>query len=195
MNNERNIILRAKKGDSSAFSYLMQKYEKGLEIYVSNLLSEISTGYNALEQAEEPKDICQEAFHRAFNNIESFNLDYEFSTWLFNIAKNITIDYARKRKLPITSKDNDDIHSTNINIGGGVKNSPEDLLITNQEYGRLIEIIEGLDEKYKEVAKLRFIKEYAYDEIAAETGLEINTVRTRIRRAKEQLWAIINKNK
>lgn len=195
MNNEKDIIKKAQNGDSSAFSYLMQKYEKGLNIYVTNLVCEISIAANNTEQAEEPKDICQEAFHKAFHNISTYNPNYEFSTWLFNIAKNIAIDYSRKKKLPVKNKGNDDSHSISINIGDGIKNSPEDLLIKSQEYKRLLEIIDNLDDKYKEIARLRFIKEYAYDEIAAETGLEINTVRTRIKRAKEQLWAIINKAK
>ena len=73
------------------------------------------------------------------------------------------------------------------NIGGGLKNSPEDKLISAQEYRSLIEMIESLDEKYREPARLRFIKEYEYNEIAQELNLELNTVKTRLKRAKEIL--------
>ena len=192
MNNEKDIIDKAKNGDSSAFSFLMSKYEKGLSVYVSNLLNELGAN-NISEQAEEPKDICQEAFHKAFQSINYYDPSYEFSTWLFSIAKNLVIDYTRKRKLPVNSSEDSKNQAERINIGRGIKDSPEDLLIMNQEYDRLIENIESLDEKYRTVAELRFIKEYAYDEIATETGLEINTVKTRIRRAKEQLASIIKK--
>ena len=60
-------------------------------------------------------------------------------------------------------------------------------LISAQEYRSLIEMIDSLDEKYREPARLRFIKEYEYNEIAKELNLELNTVRTRLKRAKELL--------
>ena len=106
MSNEQEIINKAKSGDSASFFFLMNKYEKGLNVYVSKLLNEIGTINNFAEQAEEPKDICQEAFHKAFQNIKNYDPKYEFSTWLFSIARNLVIDYTRKRKLPINSSDN-----------------------------------------------------------------------------------------
>ena len=69
----------------------------------------------------------------------------------------------------------------------GVSKSPEDEYISMQSLSEVMGRIKSLEPKYREVAELRFIKELAYDEIATLTGLPLNTVRTRIRRAREQL--------
>ena len=62
------------------------------------------------------------------------------------------------------------------------------LLCKNETgYKNLIKLINSLEEKYRKPAELRFIKEYAYDEIAQELNLELNTVKTRLKRAKELL--------
>ena len=60
-------------------------------------------------------------------------------------------------------------------------------MISNQEYSILLSHIEELDEKYCNVAKMRFINDLAYEEIAQKLDLPLNTVRTRLKRAKEML--------
>lgn len=191
---DRELINLAIKGHQEAYTALVDKYSTRLTIYISEFLSGARANDNLVEQAEEPKDICQEAFHRAFLKINDYNPQYEFSTWLFNIAKNVAIDYMRKRKIPASGKEIQENGNEAHAIGGSVNNSPEDDMIVAQEYQRLIELIERLDDKYREVAQLRFINEYAYDEIAKELDLQLNTVRTRIKRAKDQLIELIKRD-
>lgn len=191
---DRELITMAIRGQQEAYTALVERYSKGLTMYISEFLSGSKSNDNFVEQAEEPKDICQEAFHRAFLKISDYNPQYEFSTWLFNIARNVAIDYMRKRKIPASGKEIDDSNSEVHSTSSGINISPEEEMIVEQEYKRLIELIERLDDKYREVAKLRFINEYAYDEIAKELDLQLNTVRTRIKRAKEQLIELIKKD-
>lgn len=188
---DRELVFLAIQGKQEAYTELMERYRKALYTYVQEFLSGIKNKNGNMEQAEEPQDICQEAFHRAFHNLESYNPAYEFSTWIFNIARNIAIDYSRKRKITTESKISHEKAAEFTDIVGGLKNSPEDKLISAQEYQQLIRHIDNLPDKYREIARLRFIKEYAYDEIAVEMNLRINTVRTRIKRAKEQLMELI----
>lgn len=188
---DKELILLAREGRQEAYTLLMERYRTGLYTFVQEFLSGIRRSEPNAEQAEEPQDICQEAFHRAFHNLESYNPNYEFSTWLFNIARNVAIDYLRRQKIIIGKKISHD-HTGEIQfLEGGEPNSPEDKLISAEEYRQLIHLIDNLDEKYREIARMRFIKEYAYDEIARETNLQLNTVRTRIKRAKEQLTELI----
>lgn len=181
---DRELIKLAQQGEQKAFTALMERYGKGLLVHIAEQLS----GYdmNGTEMAEEPEDICMEAFHKAFANINNYNPDYEFSTWLYNIGRNTAIDYSRKRRIAmeagLSSKE-----SPSLANYGSPKNSPEDKMISNQEYSRLLGYIEELDEKYRSVARMRFINEYAYEEIAQKLNLPLNTVRTRVKRAKEQL--------
>lgn len=181
---DRELVKMAQEGEQKAFSVLMERYEKGLLAHIVEHLSVHSA--NDTEAAEEPQDICLVAFHKAFANIGSYNPTYEFSTWLYNIGKNAAIDYSRKRKLAIEAGMSAE-KSDGIANYGTPKNSPEDKLISNQEYSILLRYIEELDDKYRSVATMRFIDELAYEEIAQKLDMPLNTVRTRLKRAKEQL--------
>ena len=187
------LINSALHGDQAAYALLVQRYREGLTLYVNEFVGNLKNAEGIIELAEEPQDIVQEAFHKAFQALETYSPQYRFSTWLFNIARNIAIDYARKRKITIgASLTPDNIH-TLANIGSGVRNSPEDKLISSQEYRTLIEMINSLEPKYREPAILRFIKEYEYNEIAQELNLGLNTVKTRLKRAKEILMKMLSK--
>ena len=184
---DAQLVSSALEGYQSAYTLLMERHKEPLRLYVNEFIVHLKNSEGIIELAEEPQDIVQEAFQKAFQALPSYNPQYKFSTWLFNIARNIAIDYARKRKISIGGNITPDSFQTLANIGSGIRNSPEDKMISSQEYRSLIEIISSLDEKYREPAILRFIKEYEYNEIAQELNLELNTVKTRIRRAKELL--------
>ena len=187
------LINSALHGDQAAYALLVQRYREGLTLYVNEFVGNLKNAEGIIELAEEPQDIVQEAFHKAFQALETYSPQYRFSTWLFNIARNIAIDYARKRKITIgASLTPDNIH-TLANIGSGIRNSPEDKLRRSQEYRTLIEMINSLEPKYREPAILRFIKEYEYNEIAQELNLGLNTVKTRLKRAKEILMKMLSK--
>ena len=184
---DAQLVSAALEGDQSAYTLLMERHKDPLRLYVNEFIVHLKNSDGIIELAEEPQDIVQEAFQKAFQALPTYNPQYKFSTWLFNIARNIAIDYARKRKISIGANITPDNFHTLANIGSGIRNSPEDKMISSQEYRSLIEIISSLDEKYREPAILRFIKEYEYNEIAQELNLELNTVKTRIKRAKELL--------
>lgn len=181
------LVKAAMEGDQNAYTSLVERYREGLSLYVAEFVGNIRNADGIPEFAEEPQDIVQEAFQKAFQALGNYNPQYKFSTWLFNIARNIAIDYARKRKISIGSNLNPDNIRNFANIGSGIRNSPEDKLISSQEYRNLIGLINSLDEKYRGPAILRFLKEYEYNEIAQELNLELNTVKTRLKRAKELL--------
>ena len=183
----KELIASAIAGDQTAYTLLMQKHKEGLTLYVNELVGTLKNSDGIIELAEEPQDIVQEAFHKAFQALPTYNPQYKFTTWLYNIARNIAIDYARKRKISIGANLTPDNLKDIANIGSGIKNSPEDKLISSQEYRTLIEMIESLDEKYRKPAVLRFLMEYEYNEIAQELNLELNTVKTRLKRAKDML--------
>ena len=183
----QELISSAIAGDQSAYTLLMQKHKEGLTLYVQEFIGTLKNSDGIIELAEEPQDIVQEAFHKAFQALPTYNPQYKFTTWLYNIARNIAIDYTRKRKISIGANLTPDNLKDIANIGSGIKNSPEDKLISSQEYRTLIEMIDSLDEKYRKPAILRFLREYEYNEIAQELNLELNTVKTRLKRAKELL--------
>lgn len=184
---DSRLVQWAIEGDQNAYTLLMHRHREGLILYVNEIVGNLKNSDGIIELAEEPQDIVQEAFHKAFQALPTYNPQYKFSTWLYNIARNIAIDYTRKRKISIGANLTPENIKDFANIGGGIRNSPEDKLISTQEYRSLIDMIASLDEKYREPATLRFLKEYEYNEIAQELNLELNTVKTRLKRAKEIL--------
>ncbi|MDP2267613.1 MAG: sigma-70 family RNA polymerase sigma factor, partial [Deltaproteobacteria bacterium] len=82
-------VNRASGGDQAAFGLLMRKYHQPLYFHVLRMVH-----YRDLVE-----DLLQEIFAKTFDNIHSFNPTYAFSTWLYRIATNHTIDYLRKKKL------------------------------------------------------------------------------------------------
>jgi RNA polymerase sigma-70 factor (ECF subfamily) len=182
---DRELVKRAKEGEQRAFTVLMERYGKGLALHIGEYMANCRSC--GMEMAVEAEDICQEAFHKAFAGIRSYNEQYEFSTWLYTIGKNCVIDYTRKRKILVDAGITADVGDSLSNYGGEMENSPEDEMISNQEYSILLKYISELGEKYRSIAMMRFINELAYEEIAQKLDMPLNTVRTRLKRAKEML--------
>lgn len=182
---DRELVALAQSGEQKAFAKLMERYGKGLALHISEYISGCRSG--GLEMAEEPVDICQEAFQKAFSGISGYDPKYEFSTWLYAIGKNCAIDYIRKRRVSVEAGFGGEGGDGISNYGSELENSPEDDMISNQEYSILLGYIDGLGDKYRRVAMLRFINELAYEEIAQKLDMPLNTVRTRLKRAKEIL--------
>ena len=174
------LIHAALKGDQPAYKRLMKKYYTPLY----NLI------YRLVRNKDEVEDLTQEAFVKAFASLKYFNEEYAFSTWLYKIASNNTIDYIRKRKLetfsidkPIASDDSDykfELPDTTY--------EPDKEIIRNQRAKLIAAAIENLPEKYRKVILLRHADEYDYAEIAKMLKLPIGTVKAHIFRARELLY-------
>ena len=83
------FVVRALKGDESAYKDLMNKYDRPIYFHVRKMIKE----------KELVEDLVQEVFMKAFKNLSTYSNEYAFSTWLYRIATNHTIDYLRKKKL------------------------------------------------------------------------------------------------
>lgn len=179
------FIIDAKKGDQRAYKKIMEKYEKPLFFHV----------YKMIKDQNQVEDIVQEAFMKAFKNLDSYDTSYAFSTWLYRITTNHTIDYLRKKKLKTTS-----IHNPirtkegemEIEISG---ESRTDRDIIRKERKQIINhAIKNLPEKYRVVIEMRHLEELSYQEISDELDLPLGTVKAHIFRAREMLYkALIDK--
>jgi len=173
---DKTLIERAIKRDQSACTTIVTVYRNALFVHISTYIS----------QSEDVEDICQETFQKCFKNLASYDPKYAFSTWLYTIAENCAFDFYRKKKLPMLSTD---ILNSDEATYGAVNNSPgpEESMINTQEIESLIKSIQTLNIKYRKIAELRFIHEYPIEEIAKELSIPINTVKTRISRARKTL--------
>ncbi|MCA1057030.1 RNA polymerase sigma factor SigW [Rossellomorea aquimaris] len=172
-------IKQVLKGDQNAFAELVELYkDKVFQIC-----------YRMLGNRHEAEDIAQEAFIRAYVNIETFNQKRKFSTWLFRIATNLCIDRIRKKKpdyfldAEVAGTDGLTMYSQ---VAADVQ-MPEDE-VENMELQETIQNeISKLPEKYRSVIVLKYIEELPLQEISEILDMPLGTVKTRVHRGREAL--------
>ena len=108
----------------------------------------------------------------------------KFTTWLFSITHNRTIDELRKRRRDL-SRTNDDIDD-HLNLKSGDV-SPADATVAQSEYAKIRAAMEDLPEEQKNVVELSYFKGLTQTEIAEKTGQPLGTVKTRMRLALKKL--------
>jgi RNA polymerase sigma-70 factor (ECF subfamily) len=173
-------VKKAVNGNEKAFQQLMEKYRRGLNFHIGKMLRD----KNLLD------DLIQEIYIKAFRNLGNYNPEYAFSTWLYRIATNHTIDHLRKKKLrtysidePLTTKDGDmklELKDHEASTDEPIEKSERKVMVQ--------EAIEKLPEKYRRVIEMRHMEELSYQEIAEELDVPIGTVKAHIFRAREMLF-------
>lgn len=169
----------ASSGDQRAFLVLYDRFKKGAASYASKFIP----------QKEEAEDVVLESFQKAFSQISTYRSEFKFSTWLFSIVRNTALDHIEKSvrvssKISVNSIDDERMVLVNVQSGAS---DPEEDVIHNQEYEKLVAVIDGLPALYSEVARLVLLDNYGYQEVAQKTGLTLGTVKTRVKRARENL--------
>ena len=181
---DTELVKLAMEQNQAAYIVLYTRYNVGVRSHISKYVS----------QKEDIEDICLESFQKAFSQIGSYNPEYKFSTWLYRIARNTAFDYLskhdrEKNNLPTTSIHEDFAELKEL---PATMHNPEEDIINQQEYDKWLNNIEKLKDDYKAVAKMNLIDNFGYKEIADELGLPLNTVKTKIRRAKAQLLKMMD---
>ncbi len=175
------LVILARNGNGLAFTALWYRQ-------IDQLRSYIKTRFKNIDDYD-VDDICSRSFEKAFRQIHNFDdSKSQFLTWLCKIAKNTALDSLEKEKR-IHPKNqivylDDETQSSGLE---GIPDLSEDALgtlIKTESEEERIKYIDRLPELYREVARKRLIDGMKYDEIAENMDLELNTVKTRIRRAK-----------
>lgn len=172
-------IRQVKKGDQAAFEEVVAFFQNKIYQHC----------YRMLGNAHEAEDIAQEAFIRAYVNIHSYDERRKFSTWLYRIATNLTIDRIRKRKpdyyldAEVQGTDGLDMYSQLA----AKERLPEEE-VQNMELQTIIEReIASLPPKYRGIIMLRYLEEFSLQEISEILDIPLGTVKTRIHRGREAL--------
>ena len=184
----RLIDLAVSGQDEQAYADLMQRYKKPVYHMILKMVRNV----------DDAEDLTIEAFAKAFKNLHKFKKDFTFSTWLFRIATNNTIDFIRKKRLDTMS-----IHSSyKDDNGDSVTIDVQDRNLNPQEEaikGQKIELVRlfvtKLPAKYQRLVKLRYFDELSYDEIAKELGAPLGTVKAQLHRARELMYDLVKNKK
>ena len=177
---EKELVRRAVAGDQMAYRAIYQLHEKAIRGRVS--------GY--FKWKADVDDVVSESFQKAFTNLPNFDTERELRPWLSTIATRTALDHLASIKREDQKKEGMK-QTAGEDMPGGqdplTEVSPEEEIINDENHERLMAFIEELSPLYKEVMIKYMIEELEYEEIAKELKLELNTVRTRIRRGKQQL--------
>ena len=179
-----DLVKLALEQNQAAFIVLYTRYNAGVKNHISRYII----------QKEDVEDICLESFQKAFSQIETYNPEYKFSTWLYRIARNTAFDYLSKQnremaKMPTTSINEELAELKEL---PAAMHNPEEDIIQQQEYDKWLTNIEKLKDDYRIVAKMNLIDNFGYNEIADALELPLNTVKTKIRRAKAILLKMMD---
>ncbi len=175
------------KNDEKAFAKLMQRYKRPVYHMILKMVRNV----------DDAEDLTIESFAKAFRSLHRFKKDFTFSTWLFRIATNNTIDHIRKKKLNTLSIDNrfTDDNGDGISIEVEDENlNPQEETIKEQKAELIQVFVDKLPPKYQKLVRLRYFQELSYEEIAVELEAPLGTVKAQLHRARELMFEMV-KNK
>jgi len=180
---EAEFIERLKRGEAAAFEELVAA--RTGEIY--GLL------FRLTENSEEARDLTQETFLRAFQNIGRFRGEADLRTWIYRIAINQARNrwrwWRRRSRNSTVSLDETQGSSDQPLIATLVEASanPEQKTLAHEREFALRAALRKLGHAYRETVILRDIEGFTYEEIAATLGINVGTVKSRLARGRQEL--------
>jgi RNA polymerase sigma-70 factor (ECF subfamily) len=173
------LVQRAQSGNSRAFETLLRRHERAM----------FGTALRLLGRPGDAEDAVQEAFIAAWRRLPEFRGDAKFSTWLYRIVTNRSLNELRRRKPAASLDDEDDgpVPAALVLTGGPERQAEQSALVA-----ALQSALAGLPEPLRVCWLLREVDRRSYDEIAAIVGIPEPTVRGRIARARTRLAEVMS---
>jgi RNA polymerase sigma-70 factor (ECF subfamily) len=161
-------------GDQDAYAELVYTFQDA----VYNLC------YRLLSERTEAEDAAQEAFLRAYYNLQRYDPERPFKTWLLTIASNHCIDRLRKRRMTLVSID-DPLPAT-LALSSD-EPLPEQVALSNERSHRIQALLDELEPDYRAAVVLRYWYDYSYAEIAEMMDTTESAIKSRLYRARQML--------
>ena len=189
---ERELILRCRKGESDAWDELFAEHYAAVGRYVFQLSNTFTR--------EDCDEICQEVFLSVIKNLEGFGGKSRLQTWLFRIAANKARDYRAKQvaakrgggMVPLSLQTEDDEGNRLLDPPSPLPSPDEDLL--REEKWQLVgEALESLGGPCQEILELRYFGDLNYREISVELELNEKTVSSRLSKCRDKLEAVMRR--
>ncbi len=178
---DSNIILCVQRGNSNCFDLIINKYEQKLFYYVMRFVC----------NADESRDIVQNVFIKALKHIDSFDCDKKFSSWIYRIAHNETMNwFTRNKHRKCVSIDDDNEHGEFVNLSDTTATALDEWFQIELR-DELHDAVAQLPEQYAQVIQLHYFEDKSYKEISKIVNKPTSSVGTLLRRAKKQLLKIV----
>ncbi|HXU33834.1 MAG TPA: sigma-70 family RNA polymerase sigma factor [Thermoanaerobaculia bacterium] len=180
---DADLVARALAGSERAFADLVRRYERPIFSLIVRMVHDSTIA----------EDVAQETFLKAYRRLDTYDPTRKFSSWLFKIAHNATLDHLRRPSLdtlPLDAHGDDEADFAAI-LADEKTESPEAGAGRYDLARALDRGLRGLRAEYSEVLLLRFRQGLSYQEIAEVTGQPLGTVKTNIHRARKELAAAL----
>lgn len=168
--------------ERSFFGFIVERYEAKLTRYIARL---------GVRNPDDQKDVLQEIFIKAYRNLNGFDTDLSFSSWIYRIAHNEAISWYRKQNV----RPEGHLIAQSDEILGllSAREDAADVAFDERiNASELNKALLSIDEKYREVLILRFFEHKEYEEISDILKIPIGSVGTLIHRGKKQLYNALN---
>jgi len=185
VNDELSWVIQAQQGSDEAFTRLVEEHQT----HVYNLC------YRMLGEPEAAEDAAQESFLRAYQNLQRYDRNRPFATWLLSIAAHYCIDRLRRRKLSMFSMDEENEEGATFEIADPASPNPEAESVKREERDRLHILLKDLDATDRAAIVLRYWNDYSEIEIAESLNLTVSAVKSRLHRARRALAGMWQEDK
>ena len=172
--NDKDIISAVVQGNKQAYAELVKRYQ--------NFVFTICLRYTS--NREDAEEIAQDIFVKAYRCLSDFRGDSKFSTWLYTIVNTSCITFLRKKRLDTRSLDDEKVFAVADNIDGGMRANQVEQKSRIAMVNEAIRLLSPDDAK---IITLFYKGEQSLDEIGEILGIEPNTVKVKLHRARVRL--------
>jgi RNA polymerase sigma-70 factor (ECF subfamily) len=178
-----DLRVRARQGRRAAFEALVCRYQDRL----------FNTVYRLLGNAEDARDVVQEAFLNAFQSLDSFKGDSQFYTWLYRIAFNAAVSLKRKQHVALSMHGTEDRGEVEP-PDPSAYSQPDHALQRAEEKRRVQQALVRLSSEYRAVLIMKDMDGQKYETMAKALGVPIGTIRSRLHRARLELRELLRQD-
>jgi RNA polymerase sigma-70 factor (ECF subfamily) len=168
---DRELIIRCRKGERRAYGELVERYEK--VVY--------NVAYRLLGNRNDAEDVSQTVFLRIAERLDDYNPKFKFFSWMYRIAVNESLNRRRGNR-PVE-------HLEESLVAGGT--ATDEAYIQHETTAGLQDAIMKLKEEYRSVVVLRHFEDLSYTEIAGVLQIPEKTVKSRLFSARQQLKSLL----
>ncbi|GMR09828.1 MAG: RNA polymerase sigma factor SigW [Anaerolineae bacterium] len=176
---DRDLVLRTRRGEVEAFGEIVARYQRSV----------FNVCYRMLGERMEAEDLAQETFIRAYDRLETFDVERPFGPWIRRVATNACLNHIQGQKPESFEFDEERDQSP-----AAPREEPETYLQGAQAAEEVRNAILELPPHYRAVIELRHYQEMSYSEIAETLELPISDVKSHLYRARRKLAALLSVN-
>jgi len=179
------LMLRVKAGDRAAYAELVEKYKQPV----------MSVVYQMIRDPDEAEDLAQNVFYQVYRSAHRYETRAKFSTWLFTIARNLTLNEIRRRKrhpaesLDAAPRGVEREDASPRQVADAQTFAPPDLVLQQELQEKVEEAVAALPENQRTALGLCRQGDVSYEEISEVLGCSLSATKSLIHRARETLKA------